>query len=65
MRIPCMRTLLLYIATAMAEMVGCYLSWMWLRQGSPIWLELLAQSEKTPEVRSRMQQTFVAFKKSK
>ena len=31
-----MTTLLLYIATALAEIVGCYLPWLWLRQGKPI-----------------------------
>jgi small multidrug resistance family-3 protein len=30
-----MRTLLLYLATALAEIVGCYLPWLWLRQGAP------------------------------
>lgn len=30
-----MKTLLLYIATAVAEIVGCYLPWLWLKhQGS-------------------------------
>ena len=28
-----MKTLLLYLATALAEIVGCYLPWLWLRQG--------------------------------
>ncbi len=27
-----MKTLLLYLATAVAEIVGCYLPWLWLRQ---------------------------------
>jgi small multidrug resistance family-3 protein len=31
-----MKTLLLYIATALAEIVGCYLPWLWLRQGKSI-----------------------------
>jgi small multidrug resistance family-3 protein len=33
-----MRTLLLYLATALAEIVGCYLPWLWLRQGRSAWL---------------------------
>ena len=28
-----MKTLLLFVATALAEIVGCYLPWLWLRQG--------------------------------
>ena len=33
-----MKTLLLFIATALAEIVGCYLPWLWLKQGKPAWL---------------------------
>ena len=33
-----MRTLLLYLATAVAEIVGCYLPWLWLQQGRSVWL---------------------------
>ena len=33
-----MKTLLLYLATALAEIVGCYLPWLWLRQGGSAWL---------------------------
>ena len=34
-----MKTLLLYVATAIAEIVGCYLPLLWLRgQGSGWWL---------------------------
>lgn len=33
---------LLYLATALAEIVGCYLPWLWLRQGGSIWLLLPA-----------------------
>lgn len=29
-----MRTLLLYFVTAMAEIVGCYLRWLWLKKGA-------------------------------
>jgi len=35
-----MKTLLLYIATALAEIVGCYLPYLWLKQGRSIWLLL-------------------------
>jgi small multidrug resistance family-3 protein len=28
-----MKTFLLYLATAIAEIIGCYLPWLWLRQG--------------------------------
>jgi len=37
-----MSTLLLYVGTALAEIVGCYLPWLWLRQGGSIWLLLPA-----------------------
>ena len=33
-----MKTLLLYLGTALAEIVGCYLPWLWLRQGASVWL---------------------------
>lgn len=32
------RTLLLFVATALAEIVGCYLPWLWLREGKSAWL---------------------------
>ncbi|WP_280542561.1 YnfA family protein [Chromohalobacter sp. 11-W] len=31
-------TTLLFIATALAEIVGCYLPWLWLRQQGSPWL---------------------------
>ena len=37
-----MNTFLLYVATALAEIVGCYLPWLWLRQGGSAWLLLPA-----------------------
>lgn len=37
-----LNTLLLFVATALAEIVGCYLPWLWLRQGKPMWLLLPA-----------------------
>jgi len=33
-----MKTLLLFILTASAEIVGCYLPWLWLRQHASAWL---------------------------
>ncbi|MEA9882835.1 YnfA family protein [Xanthomonas campestris pv. raphani] len=35
-------TLLLFVATAMAELVGCYLPYLWLRKGGSVWLLLPA-----------------------
>ena len=32
------KTLLLFVLTALAEIVGCYLPYLWLRQGKPAWL---------------------------
>ena len=37
-----MKTLLLFVATALAEIVGCYLPWLWLRKGASAWLLLPA-----------------------
>ena len=37
-----MNTFLLYVATALAEIVGCYLPWLWLRHGGSAWLLLPA-----------------------
>jgi small multidrug resistance family-3 protein len=36
------RTVALYVATALAEIVGCYLPYLWLRQQGSIWLLLPA-----------------------
>ena len=33
-----LQTFLLFIATAVAEIVGCYLPYLWLRQGKSAWL---------------------------
>lgn len=33
-----MKTVLLYLATAFAEIVGCYLPWLWIRHGGSAWL---------------------------
>lgn len=32
----------LYVATALAEIIGCYLPYLWLRQQGPAWLLLPA-----------------------
>jgi len=37
-----MRTLALFCATALAEIVGCYLPYLWLKQGKSVWLLLPA-----------------------
>ena len=37
-----MKTFLLFVATALAEIVGCYLPYLWLKQGRSIWLLLSA-----------------------
>ena len=37
-----MKTFLLYLATALAEIVGCYLPYLWLRQHGSAWLLLHA-----------------------
>lgn len=37
-----LRTLLLFVATAIAEIVGCYLPWLVVKQGQPLWLLLPA-----------------------
>lgn len=32
------KTTLLFIATALCEIVGCFLPWLWLKRGATIWL---------------------------
>lgn len=39
---PELRTLGLFVLTAIAEIVGCYLPYVWLRQGKSAWLLLPA-----------------------
>lgn len=39
---PELKTLLLYVLTAVAEIVGCYLPYLWLREGRSVWLLLPA-----------------------
>lgn len=38
MTLEALRALALFIVTALAEIVGCYLPYLWLRQGKPAWL---------------------------
>lgn len=33
-----MKTYLLFVATALAEIVGCYLPWLWLKKDGSSWL---------------------------
>jgi len=33
-----LKTLCLFIITALAEITGCYLSYLWLKQGRSVWL---------------------------
>jgi len=37
-----LKALLLFVATALAEILGCYLPWLWLRKNGPLWLLLPA-----------------------
>lgn len=37
-----MKIFVLFVATALAEIVGCYLPYLWLRQGRSVWLLLPA-----------------------
>jgi small multidrug resistance family-3 protein len=32
------KTLVVYIAAALAEIGGCFSFWLWLREGKPVWL---------------------------
>lgn len=33
-----LKTTLLFFATALAEIVGCYLPYLWLNKGAPVWV---------------------------
>ena len=33
-----LKTVALFIATALAEIVGCYLPYLWLKKDAPIWV---------------------------
>ena len=37
-----LKTALLFIATALAEILGCFFPYLWLRRKGPIWLLLPA-----------------------
>ena len=37
-----LKTVVLFVVTAIAEIVGCYLPYLWLRQSGSIWLLLPA-----------------------
>ena len=37
-----LKTFLLFIVTALAEILGCYLPYLWLKKGGPAWLLLPA-----------------------
>ncbi|KZE34457.1 YnfA family protein [Crenobacter luteus] len=37
-----LKTFALFVVTALAEIVGCFLPYVWLRQGGPAWLLLPA-----------------------
>jgi len=37
-----LKILALFVATALAEIVGCYLPWLWLKEGRSAWLLLPA-----------------------
>ncbi|RZI94420.1 MAG: YnfA family protein [Variovorax sp.] len=37
-----MRTVALFLVTALAEIIGCYLPYLWLKQGRSIWVLLPA-----------------------
>ncbi|MBH5328415.1 YnfA family protein [Eikenella sp. S3360] len=39
---PIAKTLLLFLLTALAEIIGCWLPYLWLRQGKGAWLLLPA-----------------------
>lgn len=36
------KTMVLFVLTAIAEIVGCYLPYLWLRKGGSVWLTLPA-----------------------
>jgi small multidrug resistance family-3 protein len=37
-----LKTLGLFIVTALAEIAGCYIPYIWLRKGAPVWVLLPA-----------------------
>lgn len=43
-----LKTLGLFMATALAEIVGCYLPYLWLKDGRTVWLLLPAAASLAP-----------------
>ncbi|WP_159564957.1 YnfA family protein [Budvicia diplopodorum] len=41
------KTLLLFFATALAEIIGCFLPYLWLRKSATVWLLLPAAASLT------------------
>ena len=41
------KTVALFVLTALAEIVGCYLPYLWLKQGRSVWLLLPAAASLT------------------
>lgn len=39
---PELKTISLFVLTALAEIIGCYLPYLWLREGKSVWLLLPA-----------------------
>ncbi|WP_028294358.1 YnfA family protein [Oceanobacter kriegii] len=39
---PELKTIGLFVLTALAEIIGCYLPYLWLREGKSVWLLLPA-----------------------
>lgn len=37
-----LKTTLLFFITALAEIIGCFLPWLWLKKGASMWLLLPA-----------------------
>lgn len=35
--LPVLKTFGLFLATAVAEILGCYLPYLWLKKGAPLW----------------------------
>ncbi len=42
-----LKTIGLFIVTALAEIVGCYLPYLWLREGKSVWLLVPAAASLT------------------
>ncbi len=42
-----LKTTVLFIATALAEIVGCYLPYLWLNKGAPLWVLVPAAAALT------------------